>query len=139
MRSSRQHIIPPGVLGLNGVALTATTNSNAFGVNGFNQLMFDYSITDANASVTAITFFLQTRTEWDTTWKRLKISVAVSATGVETVVDRQFSCTAGATQLSGSIPISICHLGDMRIQSITGTGTPAAIDTLIGTVTLGIV
>ncbi len=136
---ARQVIIPPGVLGLNGASLNgATPSSNWFGVAGFNQLMIDYSITDANSGISALTFFLQTRSEYDSTAKRLKIETATSASGVSTIVSRQFSCTVDSSNKAGSIPIAICHLGDMRIESVTGTSAGAA-DTVIVTVTLGVV
>lgn len=134
---SRQVMLGPGVLGLNGVALTTTPNSNAFGVDGFNQLMLDYFIVDADDGVSALTFYLATRTLKDTNWKRMKIGTAVSATGVETIYSRQFSAVISASDKGGSIPISICHIGDMRIEALTGTGAGAG-DTITCTVTLGV-
>ncbi len=138
-RSVRQEILGPAVLGVNAASLNgATPSSNWFGVDGYNQLMLDYTVADANDGVTALTFFIETRTVHDTNAKRLKIETATSAAGVSTIVSRTFSCTIDATNKTGSIPIPICHIGDMRISTLTGTGAGAA-DTVTLTVTLGVV
>lgn len=115
----RQEVYDPVQLGLSAKVLTATTNSNAFGVAGFNQLTID--IEHTYGAATAITFYLEERRAGAAVWCRKQVIVSISAAGVETTADGQISVTNRATSAGYSLDFRINCAGEMRIASLTGT------------------
>lgn len=114
---NRQEELHAAVLGLNGVLLSASTNSNAFRADGYNQITIEVQVTWGAA--TAVTFFLATSVD-GTNWGRIQ-SGSISA-GVETLSDRQWSKAVSASKnYTVNVPVNYTY---MRIESLTGTGSP---------------
>lgn len=118
LNETRQELYNPVDLGTSSVLLSASTNSNGFGVAGFNQLTLEFEVTWAAA--TAVTFFLAFKKDTDTVWKRAQI-VSASAAGIDTLVDNQIS--KGVSASTGFVwERSISFQGNCRIEALTGAG-----------------
>lgn len=126
---NRQEELTAAVLGLNGVALTASNNSNAFRADGYNQLTLEIRVTWGAA--TAVTFYLQTSPD-GTNWGF--VQTGSIASGVETLSNRQFSKAVSASvNYTVNIPLNYTFV---RIYALTGSGSPTT-DTIVVNARLG--
>lgn len=123
--AGRTETYNPVDLGLLSKALNATTNSNGFGTDGFNQLTLEFDVVKLTAGTITITFGLQQREQGSTVWKTQQI-VSSSAAGVDSLSDHTYSyaITAGAATYGFAIDIPI-NTGEMRVQSLTASGAGA--------------
>jgi hypothetical protein len=114
-------------LGLNGVALNASHNSNPIDVRGADLVTF--RMVHVNNSATAITGNIQSASADGATagnWEAEQTRAI--AGGVETLSDRSFSKSVSGDKRF-SYPVENLNVDRLRLQGVTGTGG-AASDTL---------
>lgn len=132
-RHIQQEFYEAGQLDLVAKALTGSHNSRAIACEGFNQLTLEFDLT--YGAVTAVTFYIQISRD-GTTWRRVMVGDIDPATGIESLLPRQWSrAVSGSENFAVNIPINAKFC---RIQTLTGTGSPTSDVVSVGA-TLGVV
>mgnify|MGYP001564388655 CR=1 FL=1 len=127
----------PRELGLNGVTFSASRNSSAFGVDGFNQMTIHYEVT--RVAATDLSFYIAGRPVDTDNYGRWRVGDIDFSTGIETSRLRQILIPDMAVTASqvGDLHFPLNQLGELRFEAIVGAG--ATTDTVLFWVTLGVV
>lgn len=127
----RQIEITPSDLGVSGVLLSATTNSNWIECRGASQLTLEVDITNATGAALPVVWYLDTQRFGESATTARRTLVGISAAPVGTVVTtslyrEQLSYTTPAAadtyRLRYSIPIDFQAF---RLTGITAAGAGA--------------
>lgn len=124
----------PQQLGVNGVLLTASGNSNAIPVNSSSGVTLEVDVTYAAA--TDCTFYPMVSGDGGTTWRNVQ-SVSILS-GVGTYSDYQVKITVSAADQSVVLSFADLDSQDLlRLDSITGTSASTDVVSMSAVVKLG--